>query len=143
MTLYLIVEAGGTQLAIPAADIRTVMTSGTVVSVPHAAAHVAGLAAMRSEVITVVDPIAAIRGGAAQCPEAATLVAIAIDGQYYGLIVDDVDDAVEIEGAPERFGAAMDEGWRAVSLGVISVGDKPIIVIDPQRIVGNADRIAA
>ena len=141
--LYLIVEASGTRLAIPATDVTTVMICGTIVRAPKTPSFVAGLAAMRSDVITVVDPLAAIQGGPANISEDATLVAVSIEGHFYGLAVDDVIDAIEVEEAPGRTGVAMAKGWHAVSIGVIDFDGETILVIDTAKLVGSFEPAAA
>ena len=141
--LYLIVEASGTRLAIPATDVTTVMICGKIVRAPQTPSFVAGLAAMRSDVITVVDPLAAIHGGAANVSKDSTLVAVSIEGHFYGLAVDDVIDAIEVEESPKRTGVAMAKGWHAVSIGVIDFDGETILVIDTAKLVGSFEQAAA
>ena len=53
--LLLIVTIAGERVALPAAAVESVVELDTLIPVPRAAPHVAGLSALRSRVLTVID----------------------------------------------------------------------------------------
>ena len=53
--LLLIVTIGGERVALLAAAVESVVELDTLIPVPRAAPHVAGLSALRSRVLTVID----------------------------------------------------------------------------------------
>ena len=65
----------------------------TITPVPRAAAHVAGLSALRSRVLTVIDCMRSLELGTAD-RQAGILegAVVELDGHHYALIVDSVDD---------------------------------------------------
>ena len=52
--LLLIVTIAGQRVALPAAAVESVVELDTLIPVPRAACHVAGLSALRSRVLTVI-----------------------------------------------------------------------------------------
>ena len=50
--LLLVVTIAGERVALPASAVESVVELDTLISVPRAAAHVAGLSALRSRVLT-------------------------------------------------------------------------------------------
>ena len=60
--LFLIAHLAGRAVAIDSAQVDSVVDIGTIVPVPRADAQVRGLAALRSRVVTEIDPRAAIGG---------------------------------------------------------------------------------
>ena len=141
--LYLIAEAGGEHFAIPAEAVESVVTASDVIPVPLADPMVAGVSALRSKVITVIDTVAAIEGGAATVAAGSSLVVVKIDDFLYGLAVEDVHDVVEFAADPERLGASFAAGWQRVSTGVIEIDGRTIVVIDPAALLSVPDAVAA
>ena len=61
--LLLIIALAGQRVAIPAEDVEAVVEIEGLTPIPRAADHVAGLAALRSRVLTVIDCSASIELG--------------------------------------------------------------------------------
>ncbi len=133
--LYLVAETGGERFAMPAETVESVITASEIIPVSLAAPMVAGVAAMRSKVITVIDTIAAIDGRPASVSAGQTLVVICVDDFLYGLAVEEVHDVCECAEHPEKLSAAFDAGWRRISTGVIEVDGCSMVVIDPAALI--------
>ena len=79
---------------------------------PRAAPHVAGLSALRSRVLTVIDCMRALELGTTDCSDGIREAAVVeLDGHHYALIVDQVEDVVEALSEPAPVRAAMGPGW--------------------------------
>lgn len=141
--LYLIAETGGARFAIPADMIGSVVTASDIIPVPMAAPIVAGLSALRSNVITVIDTMSAIDGRVASVEAGQSLVVVKVDDFMYGLAVDDIHDVCECTTTPQKFGAAFAPGWDRVSTGVIEVDGHLMVVVDPAALVSSPQSIAA
>lgn len=141
--LYLVAEADGAPFAIPADTIGSVITASEVIPVPLAAPMVAGLAALRSNVITVIDTIAAIDGRPASVEAGQSLIVVKVDDFLYGLAVDEIHDVCECPEPPEKLGAAFEPGWRRISTGVIDVEGRSMVVIDPAALISSPQAEAA
>lgn len=142
-SLYLIARLAGQPVAIAARDIQSVVEIDELTPVPRAPRHIAGLAALRSRVVTVVDSYAAL-GLASQPPAAAAqAIAVVVDGHLYGLLVDDVEDAVEIAGTVEPVRGSMADGWRHAAIGMIDHGGVAVLVLDPRALIAPSPAIVA
>lgn len=136
--LYLVAEVGGARFAIPADTIGSVVTASDIVPVPLAAPMVAGLAALRSNVITVIDTMAAIDGRTALVEAGQSLIVVKVDDFLYGLAVDEIHDVCDCPESPEKLGAAFEPGWHRISTGVIEVDGHTMVVIDPGALVSSS-----
>lgn len=133
--LYLIAEAGGKTFAVPAAAVENVVRQMDIVPVPLAGPAVAGIAALRSRVVTVVDLIAAIeRAKAGSCIEKPVIVTN-VNDHFYGFAVDRVQDIVEAASPPEPVESAMSAGWRDATTGFVETEAGALAVVEPARLL--------
>ncbi|MGJ8537696.1 MAG: chemotaxis protein CheW [Parasphingopyxis sp.] len=133
--LYLVAEAGGARFAMSADTIGSVVPASNVVPVPRAAPMVAGVAALRSNVVTVIDTMAAINGRPASVSEWQSLIVVNIDGFPYGLAVDEVHDVCECPELPEDLAGAFEPEWHRISTGVVEMDGRSVVVIDPAALI--------
>jgi purine-binding chemotaxis protein CheW len=142
--LMLVVRIAGQRIALPAARIESVVELDTLIPVPRAAYHVAGLSALRSRVLTVVCcrrslglPPSDLHG---KVLEAAVTE---LDGHHYALIVDGVEDVLEALSDPAPVRAAMGEGWERVSNGTVETEEGALLLIDVAALVAGPDTARA
>ncbi len=128
--LYLIIELAGQKVALPAAHVESVVEIDDVTPVPCSAPHVLGLFALRSRVLTVIDTIAALDAGARVRTGSTQAVIVTLDNHLYGLLVDQVEDVIAIEGVPAAPRALLTAGWAAMTLGVLEHDDQPLLLLD-------------
>ncbi|MCA1749023.1 MAG: chemotaxis protein CheW [Parasphingopyxis sp.] len=140
--LYLIAEADGTQFAIPASAVENVVRDMEIVPVPLAEPCVAGIAALRSRVVTVIDLMAAISDARAGNCAGKPVIVTRIDRHYYGFAVDRVRDIVEASEKPKRVAASMSEGWRKASTGFVETEIGAVIVVDPELLLDTPAKAA-
>jgi purine-binding chemotaxis protein CheW len=142
--LLLVVTIGGERVALPAAAVESVVELDALIPVPRAPAHVAGLSALRSRVLTVIDCMRSLELGATDCSDGIYEAAVVeLDGHHYALIVDLVEDVVEAMSEPVTLRAAMGEGWERVSKGMVETEQGPLLLVDIGAIVSGAERQAA
>ena len=134
--LLLIVSIAGSRVAFPSAAIESVVELDTLIPVPRAAPHVAGLSALRSRVLTVIDTVRSLDLGDSDCSDGIREAAVVeYDGHHYALIVDTVEDVVEALSDPAPIRAAMGEGWERVSLGMVETEEGPLLLIDVAALI--------
>jgi purine-binding chemotaxis protein CheW len=134
--LLLIVSIGESRVAFPSAAIESVVELDTLIPVPRAASHVAGLSAMRSRVLTVIDTLRSLDLGTTDCSDGIREAAVVeLDGHHYALIVDSVEDVVEATSEPTPIRAAMGEGWERVALGMVETEEGPLLLIDVAALI--------
>jgi purine-binding chemotaxis protein CheW len=141
--LKLIARIAGQQIALPAGVVGSVVEVDAITPVPLAAPHVAGLAALRSRVLTIIDSYAALDLGFAPREGILQAVVVTIDNHAYGLLVDEVEDVVSIEGDPEPLHAGLTSGWAHAAIGIVEHDGKAILLLDPARLVAGPFAAAA
>lgn len=135
--LYLIAHVAGRPVAIASDQVESVVDIGEIVPVPGTDARVCGLAALRSKVMTVIDPCAAL--GMPTSPDAATRAVITcVDGHHYAVLVDMLDDVAPFELTPLDGGFALEAGWRDVGCGMVELDGEPVLAIDLRALVPGA-----
>ena len=111
--LLLVVTIAGERVALPAAAVESVVELDTLTPVPRAAPHVAGLSALRSRVLTVIDCMRSLELGDTDCSDGIREAAVVeVDGHHYALIVDLVEDVVEAQSDPQPVREAEGEAMR-------------------------------
>jgi purine-binding chemotaxis protein CheW len=142
-SLYLICSIGGQRVALPAEDIESVVEIDGITPVPLVARHVAGLFALRSRVLTIIDSVAALDLGATEIGDAMQAVIVGCDGHPYGLLVDDVEDVVASDVPAEPVRAALAGGWARAATGVVRYEGEALLRIDPAVLIAGQAAIAA
>ena len=114
--MLLVVMLAGRRAALPAIEVNSVIELAEVTPVPRAAAHVTGLAALRSRPLTVIDCTAALGIATAAADwRRQRAVVVEHEGHLYGLLVDgapgsDVDGevrkAIHLRSTPGSAGGA-------------------------------------
>ncbi|WP_066796236.1 chemotaxis protein CheW [Sphingomonas soli] len=131
--LYLVAQIAGRAVAIDSNQVESVVDIGGVTAVPLASAHVRGLAALRSRVVTVVDTQSAL--GMPGVSDARRAVITRVDGHHYAMLVDALDDVAPFELLPLAGGVALGPAWRAAGRGVVERDGEPILAIDLASLV--------
>jgi len=141
--LLLIAHIGGERVAIPASEVEAVVEIGAVTAVPRAAAHVAGLAALRSRVLTVIDCRISLDLAPSEGKATSDAVVVSCDGHPYALLLDGVDDVVEFDGAIEPIRTSLTAGWRRAAKGMVEAEGDLLLLVDPLAIIAGPAAQAA
>jgi purine-binding chemotaxis protein CheW len=132
--LLLIVRLAGERVAFPAAEIESVIELEGLTPVPRAAAHVAGLSALRSRVLTVIDCRASLEPGTGGGDGRDAVVVVA-DGHPYALLVDAVEDVVETSGDARPPRTALAGGWQRVAKGTVDAEGDLLLLVDVHALI--------
>ena len=142
--LLLVVTIAGERVALRSAAVESVVELDALIPVPRAAPHVAGLSALRSRVLTVIDCMRSLELGLTDCSDGIReAVVVELDGHHYALLVDLVEDVVEARSEPSPVRAAMGPGWERISEGMVETENGPLLVIDVAALIGGAEAKAA
>ena len=142
--LLLVVTIAGQRVALPAHAVESVVELDTLIPVPRAAPHVAGLSALRSRVLTVIDCRRSLEAGVTERSHGIHEAAVVeLDGHHYALIVDLVEDVVEALSEPSPVRAAMEAGWDRVSQGMVETEEGPLLLVDVAALIAGAEAKAA
>jgi len=141
--LLLIVRIAGRRIALPAAEVEGVVELEGITPAPRAAGHVAGLSALRSRVLTVVDGLASLEFGRSRVDGLLDAVVIPSGGHPYALIVESVEDVIEATGPPLPIRTPVGAGWDRVAIGMAEAGEDLLLLVDPHRLIAGPQAQAA
>ena len=142
--LLLVVAIAGERVALSADAVESVVELDTLIPVPRAAPHVAGLSALRSRVLTVIDCMRSIDLGTTECLDGIReAVVVELDGHHYALLVDLVEDVVEALSEPSPVRAAMGPGWERIAKGMVETENGPLLVVDVAALISGLEAKAA
>lgn len=143
--MLLVVMLGGRRAALPAVAVNSVIELTAITPVPRAAPHVAGLAALRSRPLTVIDCAVVIGTGDGDADSARKrTVVVEHDGHLYGLLVDGADDIVAATEEPVPLGADAGAGWQRVAQGRVESEAGALLLLDIAALVaGPGESLAA
>lgn len=141
--LLLIIALAGQRVAIPAEDVEAVVEIEGLTPIPRAPDHVAGLAALRSRVLTVIDCSASIGLDRSVIEGPREAIVVETDGHPYALLVDTVEDVIEFSGKVRPVRTSLAAGWRRVARGMVEAGDDLLLLVDTQAILAGPAAVAA
>lgn len=134
--LVLIVTIAGQRVALPAAAVESVVELDALIPVPRAPPHVAGLSALRSRVLTVIDCLLSLElASGEEGSRILEAAVVEVEGHPYALIVDSVEDVVDSRSEPTPIRAAMGPGWERASIGMVETDEGPLLLIDVAALV--------
>lgn len=138
-TLYLFARIAGTAVALRTDEIEAVVRLKEVSPVPGVPPHVAGLSALRSRVLTVVDAATLITGAASTArpwPDTGRYAVMCdVGGHSYGLLVDGVDDIAAIATPPLPLCGRVDRAWEPHAQGVVENAGRAHFLLSIARLL--------
>ncbi len=143
MKLYLLADIAGTRVAIDSNFIESVVHVGDVVSVPRSDPVIAGLFALRSRVLTLIDCQYRVTGEIKPAEKGGLAVIAAIAGHNFGLLVDGVSDVVPIDKKCVKPAVKLDPNWRSIVVDLAEIDDDMVMIINPELLVAPQQAIAA
>lgn len=141
--LLLIVRLAGERIAIPSSAVESVVELEGLTPVPRSADHVAGLSALRSRVLTVIDSFASLELGHAAPETLREAIVVEMDGHPYALAVDAVDDVLESDGQVRAVRTSLGGGWRRVARGMVEAEGDLLLLVDPHALIAGPAAQAA
>lgn len=141
--LLLIVRLAGRRIALPASEVEGVVELEGITPAPRAAGHVAGLSALRSRVLTVIDGMASLEFGRARVEGMIEAIVVPSGGHPYALIVESVEDVIEAVRAPIPIRTPVGAGWDRVAIAMTEAGDDLLLLVDPHRLIAGPNAQAA
>jgi purine-binding chemotaxis protein CheW len=133
--LLLIASIAGERIALAASAVEAVVEIDSITAVPRSAPHVAGLAALRSRVLTVIDTRASLELEPSPAGLAREAIVIEVDGHPYALLVDRVEDVAEHGEQTLPVRTSLKKGWRRAATGMVEAGGDLMLLIDADALL--------
>ncbi|MDF0540896.1 chemotaxis protein CheW [Sphingobium sp. H39-3-25] len=109
--LYLFARVADTQIAVASGEVEAVVKLGDVSPVPGMPVHIAGLSALRSRVLTIIDIAALVHGTPTPASGRSLAIIADIAGHSYGLMVDAVTDICAVPDGELSLRGQLDPAW--------------------------------
>lgn len=140
--LHLVARIAGRAVAFAADEVESVVDLGPLTPTPLAVAGVAGIAALRSRVVTVVDPRIVLGLPADSRPGSRAVVG-SVEGHLYAILVDALEDVAEYDAVPLPPGVSLERGWQGIGSALIDRAGEPVLVVSLARLIPNLAQLAA
>lgn len=144
MTTLVRFTLGPYACGIEAGEVREVLRIVEITPIPRAPEFVEGVVNLRGAIIPIIDLRKRCGVVAGVFDSATRILVLKLRGSPAGLIVDDVTDVADVDGA----GAGIDPSealgidLRQYAARVITIGDQLTVVIEPARILTEAEATA-
>ena len=141
--LLVMAQIASRRCAMPAQQVQSVIEIGAITPVPRAPDFIAGITAMRSQTLTVIDCRRAMGFDPAQFETDHRAIVVAVAGYSYALRIDAIEDITtgsdEAEPVPGGFG----HEWSRVAHGLIETRVGPALLLDIPALVAGPEPIGA
>ncbi|MEM9086124.1 MAG: chemotaxis protein CheW [Pseudomonadota bacterium] len=128
--LLVMAQVAGRRCALPASDVKSVIELGAITPVPCSPDFIAGITALRSQALTVID----CRKALGLNPEAwetdHRAAVVAVGGHSYALIVDAIEDIASGQTSPDSVPGGFGPEWNRAARGMIETAIGPALLID-------------
>jgi len=128
--LLVILQIAGRRCALSALDVRSVIETGTITPVPRAPAWIAGITALRSQALTVIDCRRAIGLAEGDWPTDHRAAVVTEGGHSYALLVDGIEDITTAAGEAGQVPGGFGAEWSRIALGMIETMAGPALLVD-------------
>jgi purine-binding chemotaxis protein CheW len=141
--LYLIAYIDGCRIAINSGRIESIVQIPEIIFVPRTDPSIAGLFALRSRVLTLIDSQYFVTGNRQQLAKGCLAVVVEISGHHYGLAVDKVEDVVSISYEVIQKSISPSSKWKPIVSDIAQVDDHLVMILDPAKMVQCDQLLAA
>jgi len=138
--LYLIVSIASRRIAIRACEVHSVIELDGITPIPKAPPFVAGLAALRSKALTVIDCCRSLELDKGEADSLSnTAVVIEKDEFLYAMLVDRHEDVVHARSDIVAKDDGYGDRWDLVAQGMIETDLGAALVIDVSGLIAGPD----
>ncbi|MDP5104216.1 MAG: chemotaxis protein CheW [Erythrobacter sp.] len=128
--LLVIAQIAGRRCALSALDVKSVIDLGAVTPIPRAPDYIAGITALRSQALTVIDCRLALGLATKAWPTDHRAAVVAHGGHAYALMVDGIEDITTAAGEPGQVPGGFGPEWSRVAAGMVETMIGPALLID-------------
>ncbi|WP_088183155.1 chemotaxis protein CheW [Sphingobium sp. Z007] len=127
--LYLLATLADTRIAVETGEVEAVVRLTDISPVPGMGIHVAGLSALRSRVLTIIDVAALIHGRATPAERRGLAIIANISGHSYGLMVDGVSDICRVPEGELPLRGQLDPAWAPYARALVEHDGHPWLLV--------------
>lgn len=133
--LYLIAQIADTRVALRSRSINSVVGVENPVPVPGAPPHVVGLFALRSRILTLIDPHVVVGLAPVKVADSQRVIVVDVAGHGYALLADRIEDVCFIEAPETPLHGQLSPGWARVADALVEFEGATLLVVDPAHFI--------
>ncbi|MEO1488234.1 MAG: chemotaxis protein CheW [Pseudomonadota bacterium] len=141
--LLVMAQIAGRRCALNADDVKSVIELGTITPVPRAPAFIAGITALRSQTLTVIECRRALGFSETIWPTDHRAAVIAIAGHSYALMVDAIEDITTAQSSPDKVPGGFGPEWSRAATGMVETTIGPALLISLNALIAGPEPIGA
>lgn len=134
-SLYLIADLAGSRVAIESSLVESVVHVPEIVPAPMSDLSIAGIFALRSRVLTLIDTQFLVTGKQQRPKKGDLAVVTEIAGHQYGLLVEKVHDVVAINIEQAETSINPPPAWARFVTQIASHDDALVMILDTSALV--------
>ena len=137
--LLVMAQIAGRRCALHAGDVKSVIELGAITPVPQSPAFIAGITALRSQALTVIDCRLAIGFTDIAWTTDHRAAVVNVSGHSYALMVDAIEDIATAQSAPDTVPGGFGEEWSRVATGLVETAIGPALLIDLTALISGPE----
>lgn len=133
---YVTFKVGGQLFGLPIGQVQDVFMPGRLTPVPTAPDEFAGVLNLRGRIVTAIDMRIRLGVNRREAHEQPMAVGIEMDGESYGLLIDEIGEVLKLHPAEQQpVPANLDSGLSRVAGGIYRLEDQLLVILDVQRLL--------
>lgn len=138
--LLVMIQIAGRRCALHASDVQSVIELGSITPISRTPDFIAGITALRSQALTVIDCRLALGFTTIEWPTDGRAAAVSVGGHAYALMVDAVEDVTTSVSEPGQISGGFGPEWTRVATGMIETGVGPALLIDLETLIAGPEK---
>ena len=141
--LLVMAQIAGRHCAFPAHDVQSVIEIGKITPVPRAPEFIAGITAMRSQALTVIDCRRALGFDEHQWSIDHRAIVVAVAGYSYALRIDAIEDITTAMAEPGQVPGGFGPEWSRIASGMVETKAGPALLLNLDALIAGPEEIGA
>ncbi|MEL6529390.1 MAG: chemotaxis protein CheW [Pseudomonadota bacterium] len=141
--LLVMSQIAGRRCALAAHDVKSVIEVGQITPIPQTPDFIAGITAMRSQALTVIDCRSALGLDASEWPMDHRAIVVAVADYFYALRIDSIEDISTGMSEPGSVPGGFGEEWTRAATGMIETRAGPALLLDLAQLIAGPAKIGA
>ncbi|MEL7446762.1 MAG: chemotaxis protein CheW, partial [Pseudomonadota bacterium] len=139
--LMVMAEIAGRRCALRAHDVQSVIELGELTPVPRTPDFIAGITALRSQALTVIDCRKALGIDPASFDTDSRAAVIKASGHPYALMVDKIEDITTAQSEPDQVVGGFGSEWSRVAAGMVETSIGPALLLNAEVLVAGPEPV--
>ena len=141
--LLVMAQIAGRRCALPASDVKSVIELSAITPVPRSPVYIAGITALRSQALTVLDCRLALGFDEIEWATDHRAAVVNVAGHAYALMVDAIEDIATGQSTPDTVPGGFGSEWSRVATGMVETAIGPALLIDLPALIAGPDAFGA